>query len=189
MMIKNNRITPLLSFFLFFFFNTIYSQIYVSEGASVYVEKNTLVTQNLENVTSHSRNLTESYSQTSLSTEKTEKNEKLLAAKKAKSSQPKKLIAADKKGQKPSSAKKKEKTYTFYHRYTNTDDCHFTTSDSTKKPIISPDQHLKWDVSKSGFTFASVCFYEKVRIFYKTSYLHNRNNQAFRTRPPPISLS
>jgi len=183
MMIKNNRIAHLLSFFLLFFFNCICSQIYISEGAGVYIEENTVVTKNLEEVASRSDLVTHK----DLSIGKAAKDKKILSERKIKLDQQKKLVSADNGKKKRASSEDIAKTLN--NRYTDSDNHRFTLSDSTKKPIISPDQHLKWDLSSSDFIFVYNSLDKRERILYTSQYLSSRHNQAFRTRPPPVLFS
>ena len=186
-MIKKYKITrSLLSIFLLFFFINIYSQITVAEGTVFYVEKNTILTGDIQVSASQSNNSQSDPTQALSS--KNKKDKRLLAdgttklRHKKKRSNPKKLIQ-------DTSVSDANKAILLKHHWKNVDSCYFISSDSGKRQVIVPDQYLKYDVSSLRYIFISNYFYKEERSFYKIRFLYNLHNESSRTRPPPFLLS
>ncbi|MDP9957852.1 hypothetical protein J2X97_003524 [Epilithonimonas hungarica] len=186
-MIKKYRITQsLLSILLLFFFINTYSQITIVEGTVFYVEKNTVLTGDIQVSASQSNN-SQSYPTQALSS-KSKKDKKFIAYGTTKLKHQKKKSDSKKLIRNTSSADA-NKAILLQHHWKNVDSCYFTTSDSSKRPVILPDQYLKYDVSLLRYIFIFNYFYEEKRSFYKIRFLYNLHNESSRTRPPPFLLS
>lgn len=185
-MFSGNRTIHLLLFVLLtFFFNLADSQIYISDGTSLYIEKNTVISQNLENFVSKSKNLSSTYSNNDSSPKQKKEH---LSEKKLKITRQKSEFSDKiKNSQQKKSSEEKNRLISLHYYYRKQDNEHFKISDYSNKPIPAT-QNIVWSVSHPRFCFTYVYFYARELVYDKRLYWYSQINKCFRTRPPPILL-
>lgn len=184
---KNKKITGfLLSVFLFCFFSFLNGQVYIPQGVTVYVEKNTVITENLANAISASGNAAPESSDKTSVTQKENRDDKNSVTKRAKTKpKAKNTFDLSQKNKQQAPKKQKPKKVSLGYLFKNKSDENFTPAGSSEKPVVFPDHHLKWEVPETLRPYSITYFVEKNKSFYTCIHPLIRTSRSFRTRPPP----
>jgi len=187
---KNKKITKfLLSLFLICFSSFIHGQVYIQQGATVFVEKNTVITENLSNAISVPGDVSSQHSEKTSTIQQKSRDDKTSVIKRRKTKPAKKdtlELSQKRKQQVPKKQKYKPASLGFLFK--NSSDESFILAGSAEKPILFPDHHLKWEIPETVNTFYNIYFVEKNKSFYTSTHPLIRTSKSFRTRPPPFSL-